>query len=68
MVGLDHNHSHFILVEDEVEGAEIALRGEFEKCLQTLGTTFAQHTFKSDEEEEQHPVPIVSICGTEPFP
>ena len=34
--GLDHNHSHIILVEDEVgtsRGAENSLRGEFEKFL-----------------------------------
>ena len=55
--GLDHNHSHFILVEDEVGtdfGAEYHLRQEFEGA-------FRQH--RVDERTNQ--VPVVSICGTE---
>jgi hypothetical protein len=67
MVGLDHNHSHFILVETDGKsddwGAVMPLRVEFEKCL---GAAFGKHNSKSVEEEEQQPVPIVSICGTEP--
>jgi hypothetical protein len=63
MVGLDHNHSHFILVETDGTsndwGAVMPLRREFEKC-------FGKQNSKSVEEEEQQPVPIVSICGTEP--
>jgi len=64
-----HNHSHLILLEDQDQGnnsdAVIALRGEFEKCL---GALPAKHTWQSDHsgEEEQHPVPVVSICGTVP--
>jgi hypothetical protein len=68
MVGLDHNHSHFILVETDGSndwGAEMPLRREFEKCL---GAAFGEHNSKSVEEEEQQPVAIVSICGTQPYP
>ena len=82
MVGLDHNHSHFILVEtdgtSDAWDAVMPLRREFEKCL-------GKHNPKSVEEEEQQgrlsveeeeqtllekktqPIPIVSICGTEHF-
>jgi hypothetical protein len=128
LAGLDHNHSHFVLVEDEdgsTFGAESALRGEFEKCL---GAAVAEHARSNEEKttsneektkkmtdsektrslkrtkkmtdnenkkthmrslkhtqsvirarmtdclnpkpeepkEEQRPVPVVSICGTEP--
>ena len=75
MVGLDHNHSHFILVETDGKsddwGAVMPLRVEFEKCL---GAAFGKHNSKSVEEEEQtllekktQPIPLVSICGTEHF-
>jgi hypothetical protein len=96
LVRLDHNHSHFVLVQDEdgsTFGAESALRGEFEKCL---GAAVAKHATSNEEKttkmtdiektymrslkrtqsairgqpeehkEEQRPVPVVSICGTEP--
>ena len=115
LAGLDHNHSHFVLVQDEdgsTFGAESALRGEFEKCL---GAAVAKHATSNEEKtkkttdsektdmrslkptkkmtdnenkkthmrslkhtqsvlrgqpeehkEEQRPVPVVSICGTEP--
>ena len=96
LAGLDHNHSHFVLVQDEdgsTFGAENALRGEFEKCL---GAAVAKHATSNEEKttkmtdiekthmrslkrtqshirgqpeehkEEQRPVPVVSICGTEP--
>ena len=52
--GLDHNHSHFILVEDEVGtgfGAENALRGEFEKFLGTLA--FVSHEGSKKENENK---------------
>ena len=49
LAGLDHNHSHFVLVEDEdgsTFGAESALRGEFEKCL---GAAVAEHARSNEE-------------------
>jgi hypothetical protein len=69
-VGLDHNHSHFILVEDKVSNSlgnySVSLRGEFEPWRSAcLGAALAKHTSKSDEDEQQ-PVPVISICGTEP--
>ena len=43
LAGMDHNHSHFLLVENEDGsgfGAENALRGEFEQCL---SAAYAMH-------------------------
>jgi hypothetical protein len=53
--GLDHNHSHFILVEDEVGtgfGAENALRGEFEKFLGTLAFVSREGATQENEEKD----------------